>query len=569
VVHTISEEQVHLKLYRDRMADYGVSLGAVPVSRFFWDTLADMNGPLEYLSGMSLTFEQANLDFSRHYMNRFSQLGDVETADLLRQVYEDEIGHVKLGAVWFEKLRAPADKRAFWDRYQSALRPPLTPARAQGLGFDREARLAAGLSPEFIESLQGFSHSKGRTPAVYLFNPTAEVHLAHGHVVALPRAVAGLGRDLETLPMFLAGADDAVLVNQSPRPAFLSTLRDAGMSIPEFVTHEGVSAPNRQFAALVPWAWSPDSLAAFAPRLTLQPKLSPPAIPRTVFEKSWAVEQARTWAAEHVGEWLAPPSVVGDVYETLESAMNAVDRLRVGGAAVVIKALLGSAGRGMRRVLSDEDVQRVRPWVQRMQKAQGAVVVEPWLAGVVDLSVQLVIAAEGRVRIAGITRFETDSRGQYQGTRIGRPLHGLDAPLRRFLIGPGSGWRAFTHLEEVGRFVGRALAQMGYCGPAGVDALVYLDADGAYRLKPIVEVNPRFTMGHLALRVGKRLGNRRTGRFRILTAAMAKKAGAPSLAAHVAAMGDAVLCLTDPLEASHAVAVLEGGRSAARTQGAE
>ena len=185
-----------------------------------------------------------------------------------------------------------------------------------------------------------------------------------------------------------------------------------------------------------------------------------------------------------------------------------------------------------------------------------------------DLSVQIFVNDDGGVRVAGVTRFEADARGQYQGTWVGRPLHGLDDPVRRFLIGPGGGWRAFAHLEAVGRYVGDALYGLGHRGPAGVDALVYLDAVGAFRLKPIVEVNPRYTMGHLALRLGKRLGNQRAGRFRLVTAAMAKTAGAASLADHVAALGPETLCLTDPEGAAHVVAVLEPHGRAARAPSA-
>ena len=559
IAHTISEEQTHLGLYRQRMADFGVSLGAVPVSRFFWDTLAEMNGPLEYLSGMSLTFEQANLDFSRHYMRRFREIGDEATARLLRQVYDDEIGHVKLGVVWFEKLREPTDRRPFWDRYRAALRPPLTPARARGLGFDEGARRAAGLSTDYIEALQGFSHSKGRTPDLYLFNPAAEMHLAHGHVVELPRAVDGLAQDLAALPMYLAGADDAVLVPRVPRAAFLAHLRDADVDIPQFVTPPELADANRVFARLWPWAWSPDSRAALAPCLQRQPALDPSPRPRHIFEKRWAVDLARQWSATEEVPWGAPSMTVGTAYTAQDEAMDAVSDLYDRGGAVVNKAPLGSAGRGMIRVLSTTDLPRAAAWIARVLQAQGAVVVEPWLDRVLDLSVQIFIDDDGRVRVSGVTRFETDDRGQYMGTWVGRPLHELEEELRRFLIGPGRGWRVFAHLEAVGRFVGAALAAEGHRGPAGVDALVYRDPVNGLRLKPIVEVNPRFTMGHLALRLGKRLGNRRTGCFRIITAAQAKRAGMSSLSAYVASMGERFLCLTDPTDAKHAVAVLETG----------
>jgi hypothetical protein len=78
-----------------------------------------------------------------------------------------------------------------------------------------------------------------------------------------------------------------------------------------------------------------------------------------------------------------------------------------------------------------------------------------------------------------------------------------------------------------------------------VDALVYRDEDGTFRLKPIVEVNPRTTMGHIALAVGKQLGPARRGRFVLLSRADAKRAGVGSLAELVADLPEGSACLTD------------------------
>lgn len=561
VAATMGEEQEHLRLYRDRMEEFGVALGDVPVSRFFWDCLAGMGGPLEYLSGMSLTLEQANLDFSRHYIGRFADIGDEQTAALLQQVYEDEIGHVKLGAEWFEKLRLPSDLRTFWDRYRAELRAPLTPARAIGIGFDHEAREAAGLEPAFIESLQAFSHSKGRPPDLYLFNPSAELHLAGKRVVALPAPLAGLARDLETLPMFLAGSHDAVLVSRPPRAAFLAGLRSAGFALPEFLTAAQIDSQSRSFSSLKPWAWSPDSKARFSSVLSSQPELAPAEAEQRRFEKGWSAELARRWAEQHSADWLAPAETIGTVYTESEAGLEAMARLHASGAPLVIKAALGSAGRGMTRVLSEADLPIAAAWLSRTLARQGAVVIEPWLERVLDLSVQISIAADGAVRVDGVTRFETDRRGQYEGSLLGHPLRDLDEDLRMAVIGPGRGWRMFEHLEEAARFVGAALYRLGHQGPAGMDALVYRDPTGNFRLKPIVEVNPRYTMGHLALRLGGHMGSGWSGRFRIVTQALAAREGAESLAAYVAGLAETTLCLTDVQGAGHAVAVLECNES--------
>src|ERR1019366_8753281 len=41
------------------------------------------------------------------------------------------------------------------------------------------------------------------------------------------------------------------------------------------------------------------------------------------------------------------------------------------------------------------------------------------------------------------------------------------------------------------------LRRVDFTGPIGIDAFVYRDADGSVKLKPVVEINPRYTMGRV------------------------------------------------------------------------
>jgi len=556
VAATIGEEQQHLSLYQSRMEDFGVTLGDVPVSRFFWDCLAPMSSPLEYLAGMSLTLEQANLDFSRHYTKRFADIGDDITASLLQTVYEDEVGHVKLGARWFEKLRRPLDTRSLWARYVAELRMPLTPARAIGIGFDRLAREAAGLDAEYIEALQAYSHSKGRSPDLYLFNPAAEIHLALGRTTKLPDALTGLTRDLETLPMFLGGRDDTLLVQRAPRPAFLAALRQSGFEIPAFLTPKQMGA-SQAVRDLRPWAWSPDSKDILAPLLRKNPGLAPPPLAAPCFSKAWSLQLAHEWSQRTRQSWPTDDSPLGAHCRALDEVKLEVGRLRSEDKKVVIKAALGSSGRGMVRIFTPSDEAPAWAWTRRVLAQQEGVVVEPWLERVIDLSAQLEVGPDGRTRLLGITRFLTDQRGQYRGTLLGNPLWNLNQETIRAVVGPGKGWSTFEHLEECAQFAGNKLYEAGHRGPAGIDALVYRSQDDSYLLKPIVEVNPRYTMGHIALRIQRSLGDRGGRWFRIVSKSSAARAGSKSLAAYAATLPDEALFLTDPQRAEFALATVE------------
>jgi len=62
VLETLKEEQIHTKLYIHRMKQCGVEFGELPLSDYFWKSVSSMEDPLDYVTRLSLTFEQANLD---------------------------------------------------------------------------------------------------------------------------------------------------------------------------------------------------------------------------------------------------------------------------------------------------------------------------------------------------------------------------------------------------------------------------------------------------------------------------------------------------------------------------
>src|SRR5215472_16539095 len=88
---TLRDEQAHTRLYIERMRACGIHFGELAVSGYFWRVVSNMESPLDYVTRLSLTFEQANLDFCRHFAGEFQTIGDGETAKILDRIYRDEI----------------------------------------------------------------------------------------------------------------------------------------------------------------------------------------------------------------------------------------------------------------------------------------------------------------------------------------------------------------------------------------------------------------------------------------------------------------------------------------------
>jgi uncharacterized ferritin-like protein (DUF455 family) len=163
----------------ERMKANGIEFGSLPVSGYFWRAVSGMESPMDYVAGLSLTFEQANLDFARHFSTCFGEVGDADSAKLLQKIYRDEIGHVAYGLKWFRRWKNPSESD--WEAFCRQLKFPLVSSAGQGLFHQRRrAGKAAGLPLDFIENLNVFSQSKGRTPTVFVFNPLAEARLAGG-----------------------------------------------------------------------------------------------------------------------------------------------------------------------------------------------------------------------------------------------------------------------------------------------------------------------------------------------------------------------------------------------------
>ena len=55
-----------------------MQFGEIPVGDFFWQAIGPMETPMDFVTGLSLTLEQANLDYARHYAQVYRQLDDLE-----------------------------------------------------------------------------------------------------------------------------------------------------------------------------------------------------------------------------------------------------------------------------------------------------------------------------------------------------------------------------------------------------------------------------------------------------------------------------------------------------------
>lgn len=153
IASTLREEQWHVRLYLDRLKGFDLDLDDLPLFRHFWSYTPFMTTPLRYVSLMSLTFENANLDFAPTYGATFAQYEDQQSSDLMKKILEDEIKHVSFGWQWLRKTKEKDQDS--WNAWIESLPPRLHPKRAKGhLSFFPEHRRKAGLTDEWIINLE-------------------------------------------------------------------------------------------------------------------------------------------------------------------------------------------------------------------------------------------------------------------------------------------------------------------------------------------------------------------------------------------------------------------------------
>jgi len=533
LMQTIREEQGHLALYQTRMQELGVDLGAAPVNQFFWDCLKTMENPLDFVVGMSLTFEQANLDFARYYQKAFAQLGDAATATILQKVYEDEIGHVKHGVSWFNRWKDPQQSQ--WQAYQKRLKLPLSPARAKGPIFDLDARRRANLSEDFCEQLDVFAGSKGgKLPALYWYNADCELELARESPGYSPnqgtRKVMG---ELMSCMMFIAKPGDVVLAHKPPSALWLSRMRELGFDLPEF-WQQPESARElrkhieaRRWEKLSPWGWTPRSLEMARMVDPSGQKILPVDLAvegfwqnpwMELFRKSALPALRKDLRQQLTGDdhslW-GPQDADGALLYDMTDVLMAVSRLHEQfGTPAVIKSPYGFAGSGMLRAYPGQDMSESQlGWIERQLQLYGAVLIEPWLQRIADISV---VWSEDQEALTSFV-FHTNAKGQYKGHSLQPVSHALDPELRKMMFATQPGQEAaYERLLEVAALIKGRLQERGYRYAAGIDTMLYRWRDRVY-LRVLGEVNCRMTMGHIARGLRKRVNPHQSSLWQIIT----------------------------------------------------
>lgn len=145
------EEAKHFGLLHGRLADFDAAYGDLPAHDGLWEAAQRTDhGLMARLAVVPLVLEARGLDITPSLIRQITETGDTQTADIFRIIYEDEKGHVAVGAKWFRFLCQkqgiePAGE--FQTLVRRHFRGPLKPP------FNDLARARSGITPGFYRAL--------------------------------------------------------------------------------------------------------------------------------------------------------------------------------------------------------------------------------------------------------------------------------------------------------------------------------------------------------------------------------------------------------------------------------
>lgn len=336
-------------------------------------------------------------------------------------------------------------------------------------------------------------------PLLHYFNPGHETAVLVGSVNYTPPAKIQLMiRELACLPVWYADSSDYVFTEEIDSPCFLGRMPKELKSFATLVSRKeieekGDALPEMQAA---PWGLSPQSRHLFE-KLKEDSNLNLllPQWKEAYFDLTG--RQTAAQCLELIRE-LLPDMQLPFTPKFCTRISDVEQYLFLQNAPFVVKTPYSSSGRGLLWLPDRKLIAKDKAWIEGAMAKQGAVSIECALNKYQDFAMEFYSDGQGTVRYEGLSVFGAGRKGAYTGSVLGDEEY-----LNSFFI-EHFGKETFDRIKEAVRNAVQRLYGSEYTGYLGVDMLVYRRADDSFAIHPCIEINMRFTMGLVALRISQR-----------------------------------------------------------------
>lgn len=384
-------------------------------------------------------------------------------------------------------------------------------------------------------------------PRVLISNFHFEDELAAGATVTVPQHLLCDTVQRECGWLAVANSDDVLPLSLPADLSFLTALKRRGLTPPTIVTAEqGVKSvvrkDDRSSWMPSPWGWSPSVVAHWQRDMGAQRPLHE-FVPCPLEIVAAANDRLTSLRFEQ-SEGIAPVGVtaISSIAGFLACLRSLQRRLAANGSRIsqvdggwVLKSRWGAAGRDKLHGSVSESAantaantagqllnDRMVAWLQRRLDRDGSVIFEPWLDSVAEAGLQFEVTPAGDVVDLGIVPLISDARGGYLGSVVPTSRNTdasrsttnatsatavaasntTDTASNTADCASVNGDPYADYWQSAATVARRLVAQLaagGYRGPVGVDAMLYRRSDGSICVRPVQEVNARWTFGRLAI----------------------------------------------------------------------
>lgn len=321
---------------------------------------------------------------------------------------------------------------------------------------------------------------------LHVFNPEHDIALAYDNkYFTAPHAGRQLRYDLDYLPVLWAEEGDFVLVeNVNSAQQHALRLQRYGKQV-HFVNKDDVERLSEQIDKVLPWGW--DSSIKF--QLGQMGVSSSVLLDDEVLAdiRKLSNRQFSSDVLKELQGCLNNPTLLGKAFYV--DSLSDLENILKEKGKIVIKAPWSSSGRGVRYIDTVLDA-ALASWSKNVIKMQGGIMIEPYYNKVKDFGVEFYADTDG-VHYAGLSVFHTIN-GAYVGNSLAdeaKKYSTLATYVSNELL-----HEVISALEQLLTSQLRGV----YTGPLGVDMMIVAAGEG-FLLHPVVEINLRCTMGHVAL----------------------------------------------------------------------
>lgn len=152
-----ADEAMHFALLARKLASLGSNYGALPVHDGLWEASQDTaHDVAARLAVVPMVLEARGLDVTPAMLERVKAAGDMNGAQILERILDDEIRHVAFGVKHFGEVSTERDQSPpeLWRKlvhvhFRGKLKPP----------FNDSARATAGLSRPYYDGVASLTFS--------------------------------------------------------------------------------------------------------------------------------------------------------------------------------------------------------------------------------------------------------------------------------------------------------------------------------------------------------------------------------------------------------------------------